>query len=544
MTSKFRFELGAVVMCNLGADGWKLGKIIALYYREEHWPSEQVAPYQVMLEADHSLIYVPEDDPRLCRAATQADLNIARRMDALAGLSTGLDDVEQEPESMSVTIRSDNDLLVCSDTTTQPGGAYRSGRCHCCNPCPRSWSYVELYSEHYRCAIRNHLKVTRHTLDLGTIQVGASVHRQVTEGLATKEGYAQAATLVRLPPGLSFSDDGILSGEVRFDPHRDDTYTIDFVAVSTADWANDDIGLVRLEVTLVVEGNAPPASFNMTTFTKVQDDAREGAKRILDNLYDAWMQWEHQRLSNRNTCDQMLSDLRQLRALLEVHPRLDGGRWWVQLGGLHMNVHKLLENTLFECELYLGFALTFGDPEVRRLAEQNLDGCYQKRLLEAARFMWMDGAKLMMQGQWHAAVEVFRRAAAKKDGWGWAVNYGDIWLGEASARIVCGVETNSKKSDWLEEVRHLVAKAALRAHESGVFGHNGHPWVLNIREALDAYDDLEDLDADVTDWLEAFKLRTVYWCAQILGGADPFPPKPKPRLEDADWLLRRLRRLS
>ena len=38
-----------------------------------------------------------------------------------------------------------------------------------------------------------------------------------------------------------------------------------------------------------------------------------------------------------------------------------------------MNIHKLLENALFECELYLGYALTFGDSEVRRMAEQNLE---------------------------------------------------------------------------------------------------------------------------------------------------------------------------
>ena len=63
-----------------------------------------------------------------------------------------------------------------------------------------------------------------------------------------------------------------------------------------------------------------------------------------------------------------------------------------------MNVHRLLENALFECELYLGHALTFGDAEVRRMAEQNLEGCYQKRLLEAARFMWTDGCKLMRRG--------------------------------------------------------------------------------------------------------------------------------------------------
>ena len=138
----------------------------------------------------------------------------------------------------------------------------------------------------------------------------------------------------------------------------------------------------------------------------------------------------------------MLSELRRLRQLLELHPRLDGGLWWAHLGGFFMNVHKLLENTLFECELYLGHALTFEDRGVRAVAEQNLAGCYQKRLLEAARFGWIDGLEQMMAAagkgddggrnwtDWAAAAETFRRAATQKDGWGWAVNYGEIWMSE------------------------------------------------------------------------------------------------------------------
>lgn len=94
----FRFEVGALVLCNMGPSGWRLGRIIALDYREEHWPAERTAPYQVLLEADRTLIYVPEDDARHCREATREDLRIARRMDALAELPEGSDRTDPLPE--------------------------------------------------------------------------------------------------------------------------------------------------------------------------------------------------------------------------------------------------------------------------------------------------------------------------------------------------------------------------------------------------------------------------------------------------------------
>jgi len=543
--SNFRFEIGTAVMCNLGPSGWKLGRIIALHYREEHWPVEQVAPYQVILESDHMLIYVPEDDVRYCREATREDLRIARRMDALAALPPDSEGMEPAPTVSDTTTGTQ---LNCVGGMAQPGSPdYRSGRCHCCHNCPRSWSSVELYSEHYRCAARNGLRVTRRTVDLGTVRVGESVHHSAGEDLPSEGGFMQCPTLVRLPPGVLFSDDGALAGEVRFDPYRDGTYKVEFVAVSTADWNKDAVGIVRLEVTFVVEGNEPPDGFEVDAFMQEQQQARTAANGMLHNLYDTWELWEEGELDNRETCDQMCAELRRLRELLEHHPRLDGGRWWAKLGGLHMNVHKLLENTLFECELYLGHALTFGDAEVRRMAEQNLDGCYKKRLLEAARFMWNDGIKQMMRGEWAPAAETFRLAAAKMDGWGWAVNYGDIWLSESVARLIHSIELaacdegkDSDEGQWLGKVTGLLDKSVKRSDESGVFGSVGHPWASEVGAAIASYRNLRNSGTDTGDWLKAFKLRTMYWCAQVLGGAAPFPPKLRPRLEDAAELVHRL----
>jgi hypothetical protein len=147
-----------------------------------------------------------------------------------------------------------------------------------------------------------------------------------------------------------------------------------------------------------------------------------------------------------------------------------------------MNVHKLLDSTLFECEIYLGHALTFGDAEVRSLAEQNLEGCYQKRLLEAARFMWIDGVTQMMRGEWAAAAQTLRLAAAKKDGWGWAVNYGDIWLAESAARLVHGAELRAQSrteesggAQWIAEAAQLLVRCQARADEAGIFRPRGAP---------------------------------------------------------------------
>ena len=170
MQKELRFDIGSMVMCNLGQDGWALGRVVAVHYREEHWPAEQVAPYQVALECDDSLIYVPEESASYCREATRVDLNIERRLDALA--PGDVEDPDPRRHDGLASSRSG------SAAVEHRVSGYRDGRCHGCGCCPEHWSSVELYSEHYRAAARNGLKITRRTADLGTIIAGTSVYHR------------------------------------------------------------------------------------------------------------------------------------------------------------------------------------------------------------------------------------------------------------------------------------------------------------------------------------------------------------------------------
>jgi len=251
-----RFQVGKEVLCNLGSDGWRKGRIIAQKYREDEWPPNQYAPYQVFIDDDgmNAFIYVPEDSDRYCRDLSNP---IApKRADALARHPEEKKTRASQQETVAIG------ELVCSDgnehdtnTVVDTSGCYRSGKCGCCNCCPRHWSAVELYSEHYRAVERNGLQVQHESVDLGTVQVGNVVEHPASQ--LCNKGFLQAPMLVRLPPGVLFSDDGSLQGKVVFDPHRPSTYSVKFVAVSTADWKNT--GVVRLEINFQVKGNEIPA---------------------------------------------------------------------------------------------------------------------------------------------------------------------------------------------------------------------------------------------------------------------------------------------
>ena len=62
----FRFCVGQRVKCNCGQI-WQNGRIVAILYREPHWPKGRYVPYQVKLDSG-KLIYAPMDDDRLIQS--------------------------------------------------------------------------------------------------------------------------------------------------------------------------------------------------------------------------------------------------------------------------------------------------------------------------------------------------------------------------------------------------------------------------------------------------------------------------------------------
>lgn len=61
---ELRFAVGTSVLCNTGV--WSPAKIVAHYYREDHWEEGKVAPYQAEL-VEGGLIFCPVDDDRVVR---------------------------------------------------------------------------------------------------------------------------------------------------------------------------------------------------------------------------------------------------------------------------------------------------------------------------------------------------------------------------------------------------------------------------------------------------------------------------------------------
>ena len=225
----------------------------------------------------------------------------------------------------------------------------------------------------------------------------------------------------------------------------------------------------------------------------------------------------------------MRVELKRLQAVLERRPRAGGGRYWGWLGALHMNVHKLLENMLAECEVFLGFALRFpegggagggaGEESAAQIARENLGGCYAKRQLEAAKFLWVAQLEAAQREEvdWAAVEAALLRAVAMKEGWGWGVNNGDIWMLLGAAQAVSG---------RLDEADATLALAHERSPS--------HPWTQANQHAVRELRAIGTAAADEESRRArraALVTETRSWCSQVLPAVRPNKrPGPLPLL--------------
>jgi len=62
-----RFKVEDMVVCNMGKQGWLVGKVAALRVRNENWPAGVIAPYGVVSVLGHE-IFVPKDSDECIRS--------------------------------------------------------------------------------------------------------------------------------------------------------------------------------------------------------------------------------------------------------------------------------------------------------------------------------------------------------------------------------------------------------------------------------------------------------------------------------------------
>ena len=248
--------------------------------------------------------------------------------------------------------------------------------------------------------------------------------------------------------GLTFHDDASLTGVLTPLVEKE----VWFTAFNTV---NNEI--VRLNLHLYVNTHRPPLRGG---FESVDAEVSRGANAAVAH----YNKWEQRRQSHAATIHGMNAEFARMKAVLDHNPLTGKGFGWGVLGALHMNTHKLLENVLLEAELYLGEALTFGagagldfsTTKAVVFAEENLKGCFAKRQLEAAKYLWREGMERTVVGMdgmfrngatrlsnadekvWVDIAQLFERAAELKEGWGWGVNNGEIYLALASVNILRG----------------------------------------------------------------------------------------------------------
>ena len=260
------------------------------------------------------------------------------------------------PLSVNALRTQPNNALTCGD---EPCGihGYREGRCSECDCCPRCWSCAELL--HYPCRERNGIRTKVVEAVRESVDVGDAVTWNLFENDhdIPSTGWSQCAAIPSLPPGLTMDDNAIVRGIIQADPSRPRLYNVSFFAFNTLNWQKD-MTVLRLELRFTVNGN-------MRDNLHDEENARAArrADALVHKAFHAYSLWDRDKTNaNYETAVRdMKYHLNSLRAELGVRPRMGSppGQLWMWLGGLHMNIHKLMQNVLYECEIYLGAALLF-----------------------------------------------------------------------------------------------------------------------------------------------------------------------------------------
>ena len=89
MSADLSYCAGQRGRCLCESNKWHKGKIVAVLYREEHWPREEYAPYQIRLD-NGGLIYCPVG----VRACSISRLLICRMLEHTLRTQTQEDDKE------------------------------------------------------------------------------------------------------------------------------------------------------------------------------------------------------------------------------------------------------------------------------------------------------------------------------------------------------------------------------------------------------------------------------------------------------------------
>ncbi|CAK0869350.1 unnamed protein product [Prorocentrum cordatum] len=150
--STLRFPIGTQVLCqtSYAAEGWEPGVVVDHWYTQDGFPEDYFAPYQVQLD-DDTLIFIPEDTPKLCRERVPAWWERAFKTSGEApaasevlAAASGADADERNHSGTTALAASAHNAPARSTTRggalftlRSPPGAPRPSRC--APRCRRSW---------------------------------------------------------------------------------------------------------------------------------------------------------------------------------------------------------------------------------------------------------------------------------------------------------------------------------------------------------------------------------------------------------------------